>query len=533
MTYNANIAALQSQLGMEPDDIDGINGPKTSGLILKAAESGRVTIAPLPEKAAVSALPWINEILTVFGLHEKKDNAKLAAWLKSDGKTLGDPKALPWCFTGDAEIMTEEGWQRFDSLTAARVYQVDDGGEMSLTHFAPVHKPYSGKIDVIEHNSFTLRADPMHRWWGRWGTTGRERADKPNQFGQLSDMTTQGLSIPVCVSGASGAGLDDRQLTLIAAILSDGTLRRRADGTVREIVFEVSRPHKIEALTSLGPDHVYVQKAAYGPLTVTPLTVFTFKFATWMQDVIGDQKDMHQDFVNSMSVADARKFLSAYRKFDGSQSRFHLYTSGQKRIDHLSQIAVMAGYSFGVSQKESSLSTKPCYEMHIRDNETPRMIFPKNVRQEDFTGDLYCVSVPQGRIVVRERNRAAIVTGNCGDAVETAIKKAVPAEPFPGAVGQNPYFARNWAHFGRPCGLVYGCIGVFSRGPTSGHVGFLIGQDADEVFVLGGNQGDSISVVAIAKSRLLATRWPVTFTGPEQPLPAMSGADIPKSVNEF
>lgn len=121
----------------------------------------------------------------------------------------------------------------------------------------------------------------------------------------------------------------------------------------------------------------------------------------------------------------------------------------------------------------------------------------------------------------------------CGDAVETAMKLALPGEPFPGAVGENPYFARNWQTFGQACGLVYGAVGVFSRGPQSGHVGFLVGQDADEVFVLGGNQGDSVSVVAIAKSRLLATRWPATFTGAQQGLPAMSGANIPKSVNEF
>lgn len=217
MNYSLNIENIQRQLGMPEAECDGIEGPKTQGAVMAAARSGRLSVLELPPKVATSALPWIGEMLTVFGLHEKRDKARLAAWLKSDGKTLGDPTALPWC----------------------------------------------------------------------------------------------------------------------------------------------------------------------------------------------------------------------------------------------------------------------------------------------------------------------------GDAVETAIKKALPKEPFPGAVGENPYFARNWQTFGRACGLVYGCLAVFERGPQSGHVGFLVGQDSDEVFVLGGNQGDSVSVVAIAKSRILATRWPVTFPGEGQPLPPMSGADIPKSVNEF
>jgi hypothetical protein len=45
-------------------------------------------------------LPWVREMQAVHGLHEVRDRAKLAAWLRSDGKTLGDPSKLPWC--GDA-----------------------------------------------------------------------------------------------------------------------------------------------------------------------------------------------------------------------------------------------------------------------------------------------------------------------------------------------------------------------------------------------------------------------------------------------
>ncbi len=46
------------------------------------------------------AIPWITELKHVIGLHETRDNAKLSKWLRSDGKTLGNPGVLPWC--GDA-----------------------------------------------------------------------------------------------------------------------------------------------------------------------------------------------------------------------------------------------------------------------------------------------------------------------------------------------------------------------------------------------------------------------------------------------
>lgn len=55
-----------------------------------------------------------------------------------------------------------------------------------------------------------------------------------------------------------------------------------------------------------------------------------------------------------------------------------------------------------------------------------------------------------------------------------------------------------------------GAIAVFSRGsdPAAGHVALLIGQTASQLVVLGGNQGDGVTVAAFAKADLLGLRWP-------------------------
>jgi hypothetical protein len=47
------------------------------------------------------------------------------------------------------------------------------------------------------------------------------------------------------------------------------------------------------------------------------------------------------------------------------------------------------------------------------------------------------------------------------------------------------------------------------RLPDDGHVGFLIGEDGDHVFLLGGNQGDAVTVAAFAKARIVGVRWPL------------------------
>lgn len=73
-----------------------------------------------------------------------------------------------------------------------------------------------------------------------------------------------------------------------------------------------------------------------------------------------------------------------------------------------------------------------------------------------------------------------------------------------------PLWARNWATFGQPSpspGL--GDVLVFNREGGGGHVGFYIGEDADCYHVLGGNQGDSVSITRIKKGRMIAARRPI------------------------
>jgi uncharacterized protein (TIGR02594 family) len=75
----------------------------------------------------------------------------------------------------------------------------------------------------------------------------------------------------------------------------------------------------------------------------------------------------------------------------------------------------------------------------------------------------------------------------------------------------NPLWARDWAKFGVKCDPPrYGSILVFERG-SGGHVGFYISEDDDYYHVLGGNQSDSVSMAKVAKSRLLACKWPAPW----------------------
>ncbi len=80
-----------------------------------------------------------------------------------------------------------------------------------------------------------------------------------------------------------------------------------------------------------------------------------------------------------------------------------------------------------------------------------------------------------------------------------------------------PLWARNWAKWGEPVDpdeAKLGDILVFVRS-GGGHVGIYIAEDKETFYVLGGNQGNSVSITRIAKNRLLAVRRPAYNSQPE------------------
>jgi uncharacterized protein (TIGR02594 family) len=92
----------------------------------------------------------------------------------------------------------------------------------------------------------------------------------------------------------------------------------------------------------------------------------------------------------------------------------------------------------------------------------------------------------------------------CAAFVGAMLKRA-------GIAGTGSLLARSYIEWGTALDEArLGAIAVFSRGddPTTGHVGFVLGEADGKLYLLGGNQGDAVSVAAFDASRLLGLRWP-------------------------
>ena len=94
--------------------------------------------------------------------------------------------------------------------------------------------------------------------------------------------------------------------------------------------------------------------------------------------------------------------------------------------------------------------------------------------------------------------------------------------------------AKAWAGWGANLAadrLAPGAVLVFER-PGGGHVGFYVCEDPTHYHVLGGNQGDRVSIMRLEKSRCIARRWPISRAVLGKPVRMSSTAGIPTSRNE-
>ncbi len=132
----------------------------------------------------------------------------------------------------------------------------------------------------------------------------------------------------------------------------------------------------------------------------------------------------------------------------------------------------------------------------------------------------------------RSLGRSVARTRGAGISWKPASAWRLPDEPLLGALGTNPYWARNWLLFGQEVQPIIGAVLIFERG-SGGHVGFAIGQDDTHFYVLGGNQSDAVTIARIAKSRLLGARWPATYPPRPQRLPTMKPGEFLATTNEI
>jgi uncharacterized protein (TIGR02594 family) len=79
-----------------------------------------------------------------------------------------------------------------------------------------------------------------------------------------------------------------------------------------------------------------------------------------------------------------------------------------------------------------------------------------------------------------------------------------------GLAGTGKPNAKSYLTWGVPTRPRIGAVVVLSRGDQEwqGHVGFVAQVNYETIYVIGGNQGDRVSIASYLKTRVIDYRWP-------------------------
>lgn len=350
-----------------------------------------------------------NMALEVIGFAERSDDGRLRSLL-SHGPVTGRLSASePNCFTGDTEILTREGWVRFDALQPGTPVAQYAQGEVSFVEpLAYIRHHFDGQLVHNRTRATSLLTTPDHRCLVINRNTGAEQvyaaADYPEDHIQLHAAT---------YAGGAGLPLSDQELRFLVAAQADGSWH---DGG---LAFNFYRPRKIERFTTLfgiepRPSRVTVsasgnRRTRFHVPTNHPLTTIARRY-------LGEQKAFGA-WLFDLSRAQLDVFLAELDHWDGLHSRKDssvTYTTICKQSADMVQAAYALSNVRARAMAYKAAGTRHNQTWRIQAPKSRDFSYTTHRRQEQvpYSGMVYCVTVPSGYIMVRHAG-VTMITGNC------------------------------------------------------------------------------------------------------------------------
>ena len=316
---------------------------------------------------------------------------------------------LDECFSGDTEILTENGFIRFDELKDQKVaqYRTPDG---AITFVDPIRKikkmPTSRMINFRSDKGGDFLITEKHNMLFK----------KKDKF--LKSTLAELDSNSQMISAGLGVGKDD-VLTdverISIAYQADGSNHYFSKDGIQTMSFTFSKERKVTEFKNLvermGLD-IHETPIRKSKDNVKESRRFLVKIKRKMNKSIVDLFDISN--ISSRKAADIIEYMNIW---DGhvATDNVYLYTSTSKKdADTYQSIACLAGFQTNMVEVEDKRknSYSKVYRLFI--NKSKYGLKSKSFKKEyvEYSDYVYCVEVPDGNIVVR-RGGNTLVTGNC------------------------------------------------------------------------------------------------------------------------
>lgn len=329
------------------------------------------------------------------------------------------------CYSGDTQILTEQGWVRFEDLKpGVRVFQYNhDTSSMQLvTPVSYIKRSYSGDMYHFHNSGVDFMVTDQHRMLTVDHRSGRMFEDlaKDLKTGR-GKGTNSGRRFIHAAEFYGDTALSAAQINLLLAIHDDGHLCTNKNGTVTCRV-QVGKERKIAKLlntfSALGLDYTEQSgKTTKGGLVARR---FQFHVPCWVFEFLDSNKDFTYNLMN-LDKESKNLFIASLPDWDGwvspKSEKTTLYSQAEcrkKSIEVVSALATQCGL-----RNNTVMIHKEGHAVQHRvtiGSKQRAGLLTLTKEPIEVSGSLvYCVTVPSGAIIVR-RNGKVAVCGNCNNA---------------------------------------------------------------------------------------------------------------------
>lgn len=346
-------------------------------------------------------------------------------------RTYGVPVVITNCYDLDTRVMTDQGFKGQDELKAGdRVWTLDEGENLVLeTVQRTVRMPGDGRMIRIKANGASQLVTRNHRmmirravgsprrWQGIEEVTaeslltmkGRVRIPRTGAWSGSTDPVFRPYEHVAPETCRSGKRLPDEMPTeQVAAIfgwfISEGCT---SGTTVRFGAGSAQQQETIFGLLAGLDGDPYVNSRA--------VCVANGHLAALM-DLSGQgaENKIIPQFIRDLDPKYLRTFFHAMIDGDGTWygAGAVYYTKSWTLAQQMCEVGMKLGYSARISTRETwnPRKTAKSESWIVRMSSSAGEVERRNVTEENYDGDVWCLSVPSGRVFV-ERNGVVSLSG--------------------------------------------------------------------------------------------------------------------------
>lgn len=313
---------------------------------------------------------------------------------------------LDECFTGETEILTDEGFKRFDCLSKKeKIAQWENNKITFVNPLRFIEKKWNGEIINFEiSKNVIVPMTPNHEQIKIHKKTGKivKEAIKDIKFNHIWGIPSAGL-----FDDSTEKLTDLERLYIITQ--ADGSIHSSVKDSHTTILFSFKKERKIKRFLSIlersNTEFKEIKDSKNGRR----------RWSVKMPH--NTTKILKNHFKYPMDCQKAKEIIEEMVHWDGSIVNDNLYYYSSKiksNVDFYNEIAVISGNTCYTSiQKDSRKdSYSDIYKLFIQKNKFFRDSQNCKKTFSNYNGNVYCVEVPSNNIIVRH-NGFTFISGNC------------------------------------------------------------------------------------------------------------------------